>query len=59
MRSNHYLKLHFNSRQWPRVVQMDRVGWWPAKIEEERVGENHPELWLSFAEALGVARAPL
>jgi pyrroloquinoline-quinone synthase len=26
-------------------------------IEEERGGENHPELWLRFAEGLGVARA--
>ena len=25
-------------------------------IDEERGGENHPELWLRFAEALGVAR---
>jgi pyrroloquinoline-quinone synthase len=25
-------------------------------IEEERGGENHPELWLRFAEALGVRR---
>jgi pyrroloquinoline-quinone synthase len=25
-------------------------------IEEERGAENHPELWLRFAEALGVAR---
>jgi pyrroloquinoline-quinone synthase len=34
---------------------MGRVGWWTAKIDEEPGGENHPELWLSFAEALGVA----
>ena len=33
---------------------MGRVGWWTAKIDEERGGENHPELWLSFADALGV-----
>src|SRR5208283_835503 len=26
-------------------------------IEEERGAENHPELWLRFAEALGVPRA--
>jgi pyrroloquinoline-quinone synthase len=26
-------------------------------IDEERGGDNHPELWLRFAEALGVARA--
>jgi pyrroloquinoline-quinone synthase len=26
-------------------------------IEEERGGDNHPELWLRFAEALGVTRA--
>ncbi|MGO9451252.1 MAG: CADD family putative folate metabolism protein [Candidatus Binataceae bacterium] len=26
-------------------------------IEEERGAENHPELWLRFAEALGVSRA--
>ena len=32
------------------------LGWWTAKIDEERGGENHPELWLSIAEALGVAR---
>ena len=25
-------------------------------IDEERGGENHPELWLRFAEVLGVAR---
>ena len=25
-------------------------------IDEERGGENHPELWLRFAEALGVTR---
>ena len=25
-------------------------------IDEERGGENHPELWLRFAEALGIAR---
>jgi pyrroloquinoline-quinone synthase len=25
-------------------------------IDEERGGENHPELWLRFAEALGLAR---
>src|SRR6266481_4100220 len=25
-------------------------------IEEERGAENHPELWLRFAEAIGVAR---
>ncbi|MGH7813949.1 MAG: CADD family putative folate metabolism protein [Candidatus Binataceae bacterium] len=25
-------------------------------IEEERGGENHPELWLRFAESLGIAR---
>src|SRR5215469_5744678 len=35
---------------------MRRIGWWTAKTDEERSGENHPELWLSFAEALGVAR---
>ena len=35
---------------------MRRVGWWTAKIDEERSGEHHPESWLSFAEALGVAR---
>ncbi len=25
-------------------------------IEEERGAENHPELWLRFAETLGIAR---
>ena len=35
---------------------MGGVRWWTAKIDEERSGEHHPESWLSFAEALGVAR---
>ena len=56
MRSNHYLKLHFRADNGFGSVQIGRVGWWTAKIDEERGGENHPELWLRFAEALGVAR---
>ncbi len=28
-------------------------------IDEERGGENHPELWLRFAEVLGVARGTI
>ena len=37
-------------------MQMGRGGQWTTRIDEERSGEHHPESWLSFAEALGVAR---
>jgi pyrroloquinoline-quinone synthase len=37
-------------------VQSDRQELLENLIEEERGEENHPELWLRFGEALGVAR---